>query len=436
MGAQDARATDDTPRCSIVVRRTAKDKGTEYTNVKAYSYDSDILQLDDPFSVTLSNNDGALSGKLNLGERVEFFMSDPNVENGAKIQKLTGIITRRSGQSSSGGNMVTVQGSNLGWHLSNNCAPLWFSLRGQTFQGFLDKVVDGSWGFSMPSRLGNTSNRGLKQGDRRRVSEQQQTSSFKKAQAEFQAAAPKMTQAQRTQAADNLAVASRELIPRIQVEVGQTISDVLTTFARRLNAFVNVSADGYIQLFAPDYKQPSKYTFHYHRFDYPTRNLNNVQQATLEESIDQLFTDVTAVGEVVLKPVAPDAQHPNLGKYQKHYKEDGKSGRILLPFTRRKTFSESEYVSGKLVEGRARWTAYRGQYDAWTYTVTVKGHSGKANRDAPTLFYEPDTMCEVYDDINGLSGTYYVSAVRYQRDMSGGTTTALTIKKPNLLTAT
>ena len=63
------------------------------------------------------------------------------------------------------------------------------------------------------------------------------------------------------------------------------------------------------------------------------------------------------------------------------------------------------------------------------YTITVPGVSQGG------IFYANDTICTVEDEIHNVKGLYYVSAVRMNRDMQGGTSTTLTIKEKGLLAA-
>jgi prophage tail gpP-like protein len=82
------------------------------------------------------------------------------------------------------------------------------------------------------------------------------------------------------------------------------------------------------------------------------------------------------------------------------------------------------------VANRAQWKWQRGQFDSWTYEITVKGHSQNG------IFYAPDTICEVNDTVFGISGKrFYVAAVRFSRTMQGGTTTTLRIHKADVLGA-
>ncbi len=386
--------SDRTARVTVVI---AGDEygGSRTPGISQYSYDSDVLQLGDPCSVVLSNPRGALNGKIRMGDPLELFVADPDVGGGASTRKLKGIVTSRQAASSDGsGTTVTVGGADLGWHLGNNAAPLWFRLRGIKFQTLLQKVLDPSWGFA-GVRAENDTNRRLKLG---------RAGAIRSIQGTFD-----------------------QFIPPIQIEPGEMIADVLILYAKRERRLVNVSADGYLQIWAPAKNQTALYTFHYHRSDEASRTKNNVLRATLSDAIDGLYTDVICVGTVLRPPDQGNANDPNEGQFRGTYTARGPSG--PLPFVRRLTFSDGEQLTKKLAADRARWKAERGLFDARQYVIQVRGHSQGG------VFFEPDTTAEVHDSVNGIEGVLYVSGVRYNRDAKTGLVSTLTLRRPNLLGA-
>jgi len=382
-----------TPR----VRVTALVAGREYGSapgpgIAQYTYESDVLQLGDPVSLVLPNPRGELNGKLRLGESLELYIADPEVAGGVGIRKLKGLVTSRQASASvDGGTSITLGGADLGWHLANNAAPLWFRLRGITFQRLLESVLDRSWGFA-GVRAENETNRRLKLG--------------------------------RAGAVQALQGSIDQLIPPIQIEPGEMIADVLILFAKRERKLINVSSDGYLQIWSPARSPRPLYSFELHRGSLRGKR-SNVLRASVAENIDGVFTDVTCVGQVVQPPSLADATNPNEGSFRGRFRPEP----APLPFLRRFTFSDGEQLTKNQADTRARWRAERGLFDSWSYTVTVRGHSQNG------VFYEPDTGAEVHDSVHGLDGVFYVSAVRYQGDVSAGTTTTLTLRKPNLLSA-
>src|SRR6185312_7059982 len=256
----------------------------------------------------------------------------------------------------------------LGWHLANNAAPLWFQLRGIRFRALLECVLDPTWKFA-GVRTDNDTNRALKLG--------------------------------RAGAVQALSGSISALIPPIQVEPGQMIADLLIYYARLTRQLVNVSSDGYLQIWSPQANPESLYALHLHVGD--DRSLNNVERVTLSENIDSLYTEVVCVGTVVLPPNFASATNPNEGRFRGTYRSDP----APLPFLRRFTFSDGDQLTQQQASDRARWKAERGLFDAWRYDATLRGHVQDG------VFYESDTGATLHDSFNGVDDNFYVSAVRY-----------------------
>lgn len=367
--------------------------GQEYSKILEYAYDTDVLQLGDPCSLRLANPKGELNGKIKLGDSLELYFSHPDVAGGRRVRKLKGLVTSRQVDCSDSGTTLTVGGADLGWHLMNNAAPLWFRLRGIRFRTLLERVLDPSWGYS-GVRTDNDTNRALKLG--------------------------------RAGAVQALSGSISALIPPIQVEPGQMIADLLIYYARLARQLVNVSSDGYLQIWSPQPQPEPLYVFHLHAG--PQRSVNNIERATLSETIDSLYTDVICVGTVVLPPNMADVKDPNAGRFRGTYRAPADG--TPLPFLRRFTFSDGDRLTKQQAEDRARWRAERGLFDAWQYIAQVKGHVQNG------LFYEPDTGSALHDSVNDVDGNYYVSAVRYAgKTEPPGQTTMITFRRAGLLRA-
>src|SRR5579872_3273343 len=377
----------------------------EFNNVEEYCYDTDVLTLGDPFSVTLSNVDGAISGQVNVGDTVKFFISDPNVAGGAKVQKLQGIITSTDMiDDPQQGCKITITGADLGWHLANNCGPLFHRYRGRSLNQILADVIDPSWNLQ-GVRQGNDFNRKAKLGR--------------------QGVIPKTT--------------AYQVVPPIQWEPGMMIADVLIPLARRQKFLLNVSADGFLQFFkpvdaaqgfdVPNQNQYVLYTFHHHKVTEKSRSKNNVKSVRLRQSLDGVYTQVTCVGQVAYPPYANTASDPNAGRKRGDF-----TNAAAAPFKRYVSFSDADQFDTAAATSRAQWKWQRGQFDSWVYEVTVSGHS-QVGPNGEFNFYEPDTLCQIDDTVFGVSGTFYVSACRYSRTIGKGTETTLTIRKAGVLGA-
>ncbi len=408
--AQDSGSVDGTTLASIVV------DGTEIPNLTSFSYTSDVLQIGDPFSVEIPDPRGRYIGKLPIGAPVEFSLTNKSIANGAKTKKIKGLITDRKVSSSDRGTIVRITGADIGWHLAHNDAPVWFNLRGITwerlatacvfphkvFKGKKGKAldVDPKWGFTDISVEGNGVNRGLKL-DNKRANAQQSAA---------------------------LQQGSLQVL-FIQIEPGEKISDVLITYARRLNVLVNVSVEGVLQIFRPDYDQKSRYAINYDQTGTKAAKDNNILHVELDENLETTYSDVRVYGEVVM--LSPDQQvvrqnyDPNVGKFNGRWPEDASTS--PLKFTHRSVGVDHDPTGKKLATQRARWKYERGLFDAWTYSVTLRGHGQDGS------WFESDTIATVVDKVLGVKGTYYVSAVQCSRDQQNGDRTVLTLRKKNLL---
>lgn len=382
------------------VKATLVIEGTDYDKVSQYSYDNDLLQVGDQWAVTLPDPKGELVGKIKLGQSAQLFFEDRNIP---RTKMLTGIVTtRRATSSNRTGTSVVVGGADLGWHLVNGCAPMWKRLRGVTWQKLLDEAIgQKSWNFQ-GVKFENHKNTKLKQGREGVAYLQNYT--------------------------------TPSYVPPIEISIGESWADVLIRYAQRENRLLNVSADGYLQLFEPNYKQRAAYQFTADKSD-PTRN--NILEATLDERVDGIYSETICVGSVVRYVGTDDRTNPHQGQFR------GKATYSDAPFYRLLTFADGEVYTNRPVKGqsatpaakRAEWRARRELFNSWEYVVRVPQHSQWSATEQVPLWYTVDTMAEVDDSILGVKGSYYITRVRFQRTMQG-TTTEIHMRKPNLLQAT
>lgn len=394
--------------------------GQEIANLESWSYSSDILTLGDPFAVAVPDPRGKWRGKLNVGDPIDFSLSHQDVANGAKTLKVSGIITERTCTSENGrGTVIMLKCADLGYHLVHNDAPIWMNLKGIK----LDKLIDAcvfperrwpgkasatGWGFK-GVRIGNIPNRIGKKG--------------KKARGVLSAHA-----ATRSEQTLNSQASVLTPIAVIQAEPGEKIADLLIAHARRLGWLINVSFDGWLQIFRPDYSQNPSYTIEYHAPEDVESVRNNVQNATMTENLDSIYTEVFCVGEVVWKDVtlaAASANDPNAGKFKGRWHPSPSP----LPFAHRVSFTDGERTTRAQATQRAKWRYERGLFDSWTAIYEVRGHGQNG------VWWEADTMVHVNDTINGIVGNYYVQAVRCDRTMQKGDVTTVIVKRPGLLAA-
>lgn len=363
----------------------------EYRNILEYSIDSSVLTVSDNFELRVANPSGD-HVTPNRGDPIRLYASDPAVAGGAKTLLVLGIVVDiESVSDDEGGTTLSITGADLGWHLVNNCGPLFKSTMNITFARLLELVIDSSWGFA-GVRTDNDTNRFLNQGRA--------------------GIAPARS-------------AVDVFIPPVCFEAGEMIADKLVTYARRAKQLVNVSSDGYLQIFQPRYDTPIVGTLHFHKPTETTRDLNNVKgPVRIRQSIDGVYTDVSCVGSVAIPSVLPDRFNPHAGTFQAKISDPSQ-----LPFRRSLTFSDSDAMTQQFADDRVKWKFNRGLFDSWTAEYTAYGHV------LGGTFFAADAMIAADDTVNGIRKNLYIASRRFKRSVRGGTTTSLQLRLPNLLRA-
>ena len=399
MISTNPRAVDNTTRVSIWIN------GEEQLFVEEYSLDDDVLNLGDPFRVVVPNVDGASIGNYRVGDLCKIYMSSGDVDNTGQIQRYIGRLTTIDGTCSmQAGSTLALGGADLGWHLRECHAPIWHTMPGGiTFNQLVQRLIGdkllNDWKFA-GVRFDNLINRKINQG---------------RAGVE-----------RRIALADS---GGRAYIQPFQVEPGQSAAEYLIDYARRAGYLVNVSSDGYIQFYKPNDTGAAEYTLRLYKSTNPDRNKGNVQSARMRRSIDGIYTETVCVGTVVLsnKFVQANIESPNRNRFRGQYTNVDTIG--SLPFSRVFYFSDGDQYDKTMANKRAEWKWRRGKFDSFEAEYTVAGHvqGGK--------FWVPDTCVDLLDEIHGLNGKYYISAVRYNRTQQQGTTTTITVREAGQLSA-
>ncbi len=358
--------------------------------VKAFTYSSNVLAVGDECTFTIVNQDQKYTGKLQRGSTVELYLSHPQVNGGAETLKFLGLITQRRARLSDGTIQITC--ADKGWHLMNSHAPLWKNLRATTYQQLCDptdknSLIDESWGLKglRAGKDANRLNRNLKLG---RQGAQQQLN----------------LEAQVTQA--------------IQVEPGEAVYDLMTRYAQRLNLLVNVSCDGYVQLWNPDYGQKPLYRIE------ANESGTNVIEGELVEDINSLWTHVECVGEFIGFGEENDRLNPNASHRRGSFVNP-----LVLPFLHRRTGADGEMYDRALARKQAEWWWKRGVFDSLFMTFDVFDHHQGG------VWWESDLMAEVASDLLGVRGLFYVAAVQYESSVDASDIAHVVLRLPGLLSA-
>lgn len=369
-------------------------------NTVAFSYSHDVLTLGDPFSVAVPDPRGEFSGAFARGSSVRLKLKNPNVNGGQPTLKHLGLVVRRKVAGSvRQGTAIQLDCADLGWHLENNDAPLWYKLRYGTMEKLLtdDRFISPSWGLQgleTDQEVANLLRRGKPLG----------------------------------RAGATLELAANAFVPiqLIQVEPGDKVADIIVTYCKRYNLLVNVTPGGKIQIWRPNYNKTPLYSIELHGLDDPDKNRNGVLEYHIEESCEGIYSEVNCVGEMIQTQLGSvDPKDPNGSKRRGTFRDPD----FLLPFTHRLNFANSEVWDSESAKKDAKWRYERSIFDSWTCRYIVRGHHQNGE------WYESDQMIDVNDSINGNFGAFYIQSVRCDRTEQGGDRTELTLRKPGLLQA-
>lgn len=369
----------------------------QLVNTVAFSYSSDCLALGDPFTVTIPNPRGIYTDKFLRGQTVQLFLRNPNVVGNQLTLKHLGIITRRRQSVSAAGSVITLTCNDLGWHLANNDAPLWYVLDNAKLIHLLQNPdwIDPSWGIQ-GIRITNAINRQLKQN------------------------------VNNGRAQASLDLAALGTLVHIQVEVGDKVGDKLTEYCRRINRLLSVSCDGYLQVWLPDYEREPLFSIELHDLFDPARNRNGVLDCFIEEDLSTIYTNVTCVGEMVGGDLTLDPANQNATK-----RRGDLVNSLALPFTHRMGFADGDIFSRADARAQALWAYNKGIFDSWQAVYVVRGHYQRSAQAQRAWWWEADQMVAVHDSVNGLYGNFWCSAVRCDRDENGDRT-FVTLRLPCL----
>lgn len=420
---------------------------------KSWTLTSSLTNLYDPFALEFDNANGRHKELLDLSlhrwQPITIKHCDPQVEGGLPIPALMGVITRIEHDAGIGPSAIRVTGYDLG-KLLDSCGPAWKRIKGHTWKQLFDLLVDPSWRAGEgPSATGDNlwGIQGVTDLHRNRVLKLGQRVSSREivAQAYGQKA--------------------YSFMPPVQIEPGEVVYDTLSRYARTatrgasstkvvpsgkfsINAagkrvpllktvevpgklspglLMNVSADGWVQLFNPDdyANEPAQYTFNY---TLDERN-GRIKDSKLILDGEGLYSDFMCYGSVIRLVYKKDSRDPNMGKFYAPVSMPG-----YLGVNRRLTFMDGEQYDRERAERRVDWKRKQALYQEWALSYTIVGHSwpGPGGKWIPLV---EGLICEVFDTRNRVSGQYLIDTVTRQQSESAGTTTQILIRQKGLLGA-
>lgn len=421
MATQQREQPPDSPRLhvSFLGREYFGSRGSE-----TFTVNSSLTALYDGWTLDLvvTADVNADIPALNVHRWVPIKLAhcDPLVDNGKPVPVLQGVCTRVEHLCSDGASILRLSGYDLG-KLLDSCARPWLRLRGLSLGAIVDKLLDPSW--QARNRSDDWGIRGVTGINRSRVNKLGERANFGRQAIQIDIAKTYVT-----------------LMPPMQVEVGETVADLIGRYARLTGlttsqgSFVNVSSDGYVQIFNPDDYQNADplYVLEDHLDE---RNVR-IKRSSLVLDGEDLYSEYDCYGSVIAPPVnfsIDKLTNPNAGRFY------GQSTQAILGtadgrINRRLTFSDPEQYKERYAQVRAEWRKDQSLYKEFAIQMTVQGHSmpGPDGKWRPLV---EGNIAEVNSSRLGIKGRFMIENISKRQNGTVGTEADLTLRKLGLLGA-
>lgn len=210
------------------------------------------------------------------------------------------------------------------------------------------------------------------------------------------------------------------LVAYAKAEPGETYWQVLERYARKARIMPWMSGPGTLALGRPDYTTAPVAELVIGLA--ASRNRTNVQEASRVRDLAGRYSSYTVLGQGRggRKATAATAGQP-VGRA-------ADAELVAAGLVRPLVLDDGDLRSTAEAQARAEYEASMRLYAADVLECVVPGHG-------PSLaeIWAPDSQVTVLDELNGISGTRWISAARFLRDREGGTRTALTLRVPGTL---
>lgn len=430
--------------------------GREYAGkngAKRFEINSSLTNLYDGWTVELPvGPEGLNVDILDLNAQrffpVKLAHSDPKVDSGKPIPILQGVITRVSHRCSDGASNLVLSGYDLG-KLLDSSAKTWMRLKtGVQIQQLIEKLLDPSWlagnrkdGWGIQGITGLNRDRRIKRGTPAStgLAGVQVALAQKQVTAQVKAATDLLTRA-----GLGVAEVKREIgrapfayVPPIQVEVGETVCDIISRAAKlsrittSQSSFVNVSADGWIQVFNPDdYKDDLPL---YVLEDHLDKRNQIIKSSDLILDGEDLYSEYGCYSTTIRPPgsVPLDNQQPNAGKVQ------GFAAIGILgdnqKLKRKLTFADEQQFKKEYCDTRAIWRLKQSLFRELALRYTLQGHSMPGPDGKMTPIVEGNIV-EVNSSRHRIKERMLIESVtKRQADAPTGTECEIVLRRRGLL---
>lgn len=421
MAVQQRDREADSPRIhvSFLGREYAGAQGAEtfsVTSTLTNLYDGWTLDL--PITAEVNADIPALD--LQRWIPIKLAHADPRVDGGKPVPLVMGVCTRVEHHCSDGASVLRLSGYDLG-KLLDSCAKPWLRLRGLSLGAIVDKLLDPTW--KARNRTDDWGIQGVTGLNRDRTTKLGQRASFGRQAVQI-----------------DVGKVYGQMMPPLQTEVGETVGDLISRYARLTGltasqgSFVNVSSDGFVQVFNPDdYKDAEAlYVFQDHLDE---RNVR-VKRSSLILDGEDLYSEYDCYGSVIAPPQQYSQDkitNPNAGRFFGESKRDILGPQANRTF-RRLTFADPEQYQQGFATVRADWRRRQSLYKEVAIQLTVQGHSmpGPDGKWRPLV---EGNIAELDSTRLRIQGRFMLESVTKSQNANVGTESNLVLRKLGLLGA-
>lgn len=370
-----------------------------------YEIESDIFSPADAFSISISNIGGEAIDKVSVFDPVQVVI-DGTVQMTGYVDEVNRSIHGDQGPT------IEVTGRDRFGQLVDNAAPPKNYNRVNLVD--LAQTIATPWVTEWISD--NEENRVKLIKARQQVARlSQQIARFEKVGDKYKA---EVLAKRKARAQANLSRIRAKHTPRVKVEPGETIFEVLERFAAKSGMLLWQAADGKGIIARPNYDQKPLYAFLIAPDGDPAQQQNNVLGISVVESVQDRFKTYRMVhtsgntssvsGSTVRYDVTSTDDEVPLERTMVGTASDAQNRREALDFAERERD--------------------RRRFDSLKIQLTVRDHGQN------DVVYQVDTMATLQDKVNGIDGTFYVSRRRFIGDDSGQTT-ELELRQPGVFLA-
>jgi prophage tail gpP-like protein len=195
----------------------------------------------------------------------------------------------------------------------------------------------------------------------------------------------------------------------IRPQSGETVWEFLDRSAKRNGLLMSMTPDGKLLFCGLLYDQHPSY--HLTRRVEGDRTQNNIVSGGSRLDISDVVGDVIVYGRVKGKDVSRSAF--------KGYAKQADSDLVRVPYQKTLVVHDNAIKSREDAQHRAAYELGKARQGAFAISYTMRGHSDSG------LFFAPDTIAQVDDEVCGIHGAYYVTARTFARSARQGPTTEL-----------